>query len=77
MADALGVLVGLAITAGGLLGVRHAEAISRFEERLDALGSTRDLGAVEPSRFSVASTKVLAGCLAAAGAFVTLLALLG
>jgi hypothetical protein len=35
-------IVGLAIVAAGILSIRYAYEITRFEERIDAIGSKRD-----------------------------------
>ncbi|WP_435345922.1 hypothetical protein [Haloarchaeobius sp. HRN-SO-5] len=72
-----GVLLGLVLLGLGLLGVRHAYVITRFEENLDAIGSSRQVGSVEPADWNVLLTKVIGGCVAAGGVITVLLALSG
>lgn len=69
-----GVIVGSVLLGLGLLGVRYAYGITRFEERLDAIGSNRRTGSIEPAEWNVTFTKVLSGCLATIGALILLLA---
>ncbi|WP_227353060.1 hypothetical protein [Haladaptatus salinisoli] len=70
-------VVGSVLLGLGLLGVRHAYGVARFEERLDAVGSARRTGSVEPAEWNVALTRVLGGCLAAVGAAILLFAAFG
>jgi hypothetical protein len=76
MVAVVGILVGAAIVALGALHVKYAYAITRFEERLDAIGSKRDIGTVEPADWKVALTKVIGATVAGAGVVVVVLALL-
>ncbi|ELZ07976.1 hypothetical protein [Natrialba aegyptia] len=46
-----GIVVGTVLVGLGLLGVRHAYGITRFHEQLDAIGSTRSAGTVEPAEW--------------------------
>ncbi|WP_323171314.1 hypothetical protein [Natrialba sp. PRR66] len=70
-----GIVVGTVLVGLGLLGVRHAYGITRFHEQLDAIGSTRSAGTVEPAEWNVTLTKLLSGCLSAMGGVVVLLAI--
>ena len=76
MAATMGLALGTALVVLGVLGVRHARAVARFEERLDAFGSKTDLSTVEPAEWNVQVTKVFALALAGVGAFVVLLSVL-
>ena len=76
MVATMGLALGVGLVVLGALGVRHARAIARFEERLDAFGSTTDLSTVEPAAWNVQVTKVFAIALAGVGAFVVLLSVL-
>jgi hypothetical protein len=49
-------IVGLAIVAAGILSIRYAYEITRFEERIDAIGSKRDRSEIEPAEWNVAMT---------------------
>ncbi|MXR19962.1 hypothetical protein [Halobacterium bonnevillei] len=71
-----GVALGLAIAAVGVLDLRHAHGVARFEERLDAIGSATDASTVEPAAWKVQLTKLLGGVTVAFGVIVLVLALL-
>jgi hypothetical protein len=76
MVALLGLLAGGALVAIGALLVRHAYAVTKLEEQIDAIGSRRR-GPVEPADWNVALTKGFGAVLAAIGAIVFLLALGG
>ncbi|GAB3682276.1 hypothetical protein GCM10028857_07810 [Salinarchaeum chitinilyticum] len=51
---ALAGVLGILVLPVGLLNWHHAEAIARFDERLDAIGSERSWDSVEPADWKVA-----------------------
>ncbi|WP_227375890.1 hypothetical protein [Haladaptatus halobius] len=66
------IVLGLGGICIGLLGYRYAYYLSRFGEELDAIGSTRPMGEVEPTNWKVILTQISFLFLAALGAFTAL-----
>lgn len=64
------IVLGLLILAGSGLLFRYAYEVSRFQERLDAIGSTTPWHAVEPAEWRVFLMQIMATVLAAFGVMV-------
>jgi hypothetical protein len=69
-------LLGLALLVGGVVSARSAHVLARFDEQLDAIGSTRSWDEVEPATWKVALTLFVAVIVALVGLFVLVSALL-
>lgn len=54
MSPVLAGVLGILALPVGLLNWQHAEAIARFDERLDAIGSRRSWNSVDPADWKVA-----------------------
>jgi hypothetical protein len=70
-----GLVLGAVLAAAGVASVKYAYRIARFEEQIDAIGSKRDLGTVEPADWKVALNKVLGVALGGLGVIAVLLSL--
>lgn len=75
MVAVIGVLLGLALVAVGVLLFRHAYLVTKLEEELDAIGSKRS-GDVEPADWHVSLTRLIGGGVAIGGLVVLLVAVL-
>lgn len=53
----LRILLSLGLIAAGVASVRYPRRIARYEEMLDAIGSTRRVGDVEPADWKVSLTR--------------------
>lgn len=62
------IFLSLVMMAGGALGFRYAYAVSQFEERVDAIGSTTPWHEVEPAAWKVVLNRIIFGGIAAVGA---------
>lgn len=71
------VVVGVVLLAVGGAGVRYSYRLSRFDEQLDAIGSTRSVGDVEPAAWKVLATKAVAAFVGVLGAVTLIAGLLG
>ncbi len=70
------VVVGLVLLAVGGVGVKYSYRLSRFDEQLDAIGSTRSVGDVEPAAWKVLGTKAVAAFVGLLGAVTLVVGLL-
>ncbi|WP_049935970.1 hypothetical protein [Haloplanus natans] len=52
-------LTGLCFLLLGLYGSARPDELARFTERVDALGSKRDIGSVEPTDLNVRLTRLV------------------
>lgn len=52
-------VLGTLVLAVGLVCALRPYAVARFEEQIDAIGSTRSLSEVEPAGWKVTLTRVL------------------
>jgi hypothetical protein len=68
-------LLGLALLVGGAVSARYAHVLARFDEQLDAIGSTRSWDEVEPATWKVTLTLFSAIIVALLGLFVLLSAI--
>ena len=75
MVALLGVMAGLAVVGIGALIVRHAYAVTKIEEQIDAIGSKRT-GEIEPADWHVLLTKVFGAMVAGGGVVIVYLAFL-
>lgn len=71
------VVVGLVFLAVGGVGVKYSYRLSRFDEQLDAIGSTTSYSEVEPAAWKVVATKAVAAFVGALGAVTLIAGLLG
>jgi hypothetical protein len=63
----LRILLGAFMFVVGLLGFVYPYKVARFEEAIDAIGSTRSLDTVEPAAWKVSLTKFSSGVVAFVG----------
>lgn len=69
-------LLGLALLVGGAVSARYAHVLARWDERFDAIGSTRSWDEVEPATWKV-TVVLFAGAVAAlVGLFVLVAAVI-
>jgi hypothetical protein len=61
------IVLGTLMLVVGVLGFRYPYKVARFEEIIDAIGSTRSLDAVEPAAWKVSLTKFSSGVVAFVG----------
>ncbi|QLH85111.1 hypothetical protein HZS54_25945 [Halosimplex pelagicum] len=54
--------LGFLFAVFGGLGVRYARPLARFNEQMDAIGSTTPASEVEPAEWNVTFTKLLSAC---------------
>jgi hypothetical protein len=77
MTSIVGALAGVAIAGFGALNVKYSHEMARLEEQLDAIGSKRDIGTVEPADWKVTLTKGLGAVAVGVGAIIVAVSLLG
>jgi len=70
-------MFGLVLLAVGLYGAFRPYQLARFGEQLDAIGSKRSLGEVEPADWNVFFTRIVSVALSVFGSGVLLFAFAG
>jgi hypothetical protein len=70
------VVLGVVFLTIGAFGVKYSYRLSRFDEQLDAIGSTTSYDDVQPAAWKVFATKAVAAFAAAFGAVMLLVGLL-
>ncbi|WP_229110596.1 hypothetical protein [Halapricum desulfuricans] len=67
--DRSGIFFGLILAGWGVIEFRYARPLARFEEQLDAIGSTTPVSEVEPAEWKVALTKLVGVVFALVGLY--------
>lgn len=69
-------LIGIALFVVGAVSARYAHVLARWDEQLDAIGSTRSWDEVEPATWKITVVLLAALLTALVGLFVSVSAIL-